>query len=110
MIRRTVGNVIKLEERIDYKHKILANNVHTRNDDYFDEINFERDLPKEKITNSFIVLGNAENEEEEALVAYESEIEAYRAYKNISYKNKRIIKGTAIYGDLFGMKVLLGYE
>lgn len=111
MIRGTAGNVITLEVREDYKRETLINNIKmNNNDDYFEEIDFEQDLPKEKVRNSFIVIGSEENEEYEAIVAYESELEAYRAYKNISCKNKKIIKGTAIYGDLFGMRVLLGYE
>lgn len=112
MIRGTVGNVITLEVGEDYKRETLVNNIkmNQNNDDYFEEIDFEQDLPKEKVRNSFIVIGSEENEEYEAIVAYESELQAYRAYKNISCKNKKIIKGTAIYGDLFGMRVLLGYE
>lgn len=111
MIRGTVGNVITLEVGEDYKRETLINNIKmNNNDDYFEEIDFEQDLPKEKVRDSFIVIGREENEEYEAIVAYESELEAYRAYKNISCKNKKIIKGTAIYGDLFGMRVLLGYE
>ena len=111
MFRRTVGNVITLEVGEDYKRETLINNIKmNNNDDYFEEIDFEQDLPKEKVRDSFIVIGREENEEYEAIVAYESELEAYRAYKNISCKNKKIIKGTAIYGDLFGMRVLLGYE
>ena len=111
MFRGTVGNVITLEVGEDYKRETLINNIKmNNNDDYFEEIDFEQDLPKEKVRDSFIVIGNEENEEYEAIVAYESELEAYRAYKNISCKNKKIIKGTAIYGDLFGMRVLLGYE
>lgn len=111
MFRGTVGNVITLEVGEDYKRETLINNIKmNNNDDYFEEIDFEQDLPKEKVRDSFIVIGREENEEYEAIVAYESELEAYRAYKNISCKNKKIIKGTAIYGDLFGMRVLLGYE
>lgn len=117
-MRKEKGKVISLEDKTEktdylknYKHRNLMECVHIeKEDDYFDEIDFERDLPKEKVDNSFIVIGDVRDGEEEALVAYKSEIEAYKAYKRVSYNHKRIIKGTAIYGDLFGMKVLLGYE
>lgn len=72
-------------------------------DEFFDK------FPKEIEENKYVLIEHKGTIAERLLLAYDTEIEAYRDLKKCSTKCK-VVKANVIYIDLEGFKVLYGYE
>ncbi|NFL43177.1 hypothetical protein FDB55_12975 [Clostridium botulinum] len=68
------------------------------------------DFPKEIVKNMYALVEYKGTEKEHFVYAYPTEIEAFKIYKKIHHTDKAIFKANIIYANLFGTKVMCGYE
>lgn len=67
-------------------------------------------FPKEIRPNKFVLVDSMGDLGENFIGAYDSEIEAYRDYKKVSTKSKKILKANVTYVNINGMTFFHSYE
>lgn len=68
------------------------------------------DFPRETINNQFVLLEHKGTDKERVLGAYNTGFDVYKIYKDVSHKDKIIIKANVIYPKILNLKCIYGYE
>lgn len=72
--------------------------------------NYLETFPKEIRYDKFVLIDSMGELGENFIGAYDSEIEAYKDYKKVSTKSKKILKANVTYVNINGMTFFHSYE